>query len=373
MRALTEPVILWDYVNRIILPRPQLLNVFNDHVIVQERLWGRSLIAIIAWVSCIVLAWAQRNRAPFLIFGLCWFLGGHALESTVLGLELSFEHRNYIPSLGLVFIVVSIAFALYSRAAKKKSGLFSVCKMASVLVLVAFSLNNLAVLRVESNSWGSNESFVSSAVADRPDSLRAWAEMMTYQAGKGDMEAASRVLYYVDSQWPNYPAVPVMKLLLHCADPKVVVPEQAEMLRRLRSGRFDRALSDSLKQLFNAKSSGYCAGLTWDDYRLLIENALMNPKVSGTIEQNIIVLLAFSFAVEERYAEAAHALEREEESKSDPKYLLLKLRYYLKAGEYERSLELIDTARSANEYWRYGPSILREVDLLESAIREKMK
>jgi len=43
-----------------------------------------------------------RRRALW-SFAVLWYLVGHALESSLLGLELVFEHRNYLPSFGILF------------------------------------------------------------------------------------------------------------------------------------------------------------------------------------------------------------------------------------------------------------------------------
>ena len=34
--------------------------------------------------------------------GVLWFLAGHLLESSFIGLVIAFEHRNYLPSLGIL-------------------------------------------------------------------------------------------------------------------------------------------------------------------------------------------------------------------------------------------------------------------------------
>ena len=55
------------------------------------------------WVVLVGLAlWGVRRRAMW-SFGLLWYLVGHSLESSLLSLELVFEHRNYVPSFGILF------------------------------------------------------------------------------------------------------------------------------------------------------------------------------------------------------------------------------------------------------------------------------
>ena len=40
-------------------------------------------------------------------YGILFFLAGHALESSIFPLEIYFEHRNYLPAVGLALALVS--------------------------------------------------------------------------------------------------------------------------------------------------------------------------------------------------------------------------------------------------------------------------
>jgi hypothetical protein len=41
-------------------------------------------------------------------FGILFFVADHRLESTLIPLELAFEHRNYLPSLGLILAAANL-------------------------------------------------------------------------------------------------------------------------------------------------------------------------------------------------------------------------------------------------------------------------
>jgi hypothetical protein len=56
-------------------------------------------------------------------FGIAWFFIGHALESTVLPLELAHEHRNYLPLFGMVLIAGwGLLHALEGKGERKTLG-----------------------------------------------------------------------------------------------------------------------------------------------------------------------------------------------------------------------------------------------------------
>jgi Tfp pilus assembly protein PilF len=57
-----------------------------------------------------VLAIMTAKREPLLSYGILWFFGNLAMESSVIGLELVFEHRNYLPSMFIILAMVALIF-----------------------------------------------------------------------------------------------------------------------------------------------------------------------------------------------------------------------------------------------------------------------
>jgi len=48
------------------------------------------------------------RRSPLATFEILFLFAGHRLESTLIPLELAFEHRNYLPSLGLILAAADL-------------------------------------------------------------------------------------------------------------------------------------------------------------------------------------------------------------------------------------------------------------------------
>ena len=105
---------LWFYLGLILLPRLEALGLYHDDIPLSIGLLNPSttLPAWLGLASLVWLAWWLRRRAPLVSFGIVWFFIGHAMESTVLPLEIAHEHRNYVPLFGLLLA----AAALLSRA-----------------------------------------------------------------------------------------------------------------------------------------------------------------------------------------------------------------------------------------------------------------
>lgn len=113
-RVLTEGRVLWLYLGLILLPRLEALGLYHDDLPLSTGLLApwTTLPAWLGLAGLIWLAWRLRRSAPLVSFGIAWFFIGHAMESTVLPLEIAHEHRNYLPLFGLLLA----AAALLSRA-----------------------------------------------------------------------------------------------------------------------------------------------------------------------------------------------------------------------------------------------------------------
>jgi tetratricopeptide (TPR) repeat protein len=131
-RLLTQPVVLWSYVKQIYLPNIGLMGPFQDDFVVYRNFTPIVIASILGWLTIISLAVANRQSRPWLGFAVFWFLAGHLLESGVFSLEMYFEHRNYIPSIGLLAGLVAVALS-YNRLALKAGGGALVVIMALLL------------------------------------------------------------------------------------------------------------------------------------------------------------------------------------------------------------------------------------------------
>jgi protein O-mannosyl-transferase len=109
-RLLTQPRILLFYLSQIAYPIPSRLSIEHDVEISRSLLdpWT-TLPSIIIVAAIIVFALFQVRRRPLASFAVLFFFLNHAIESSVIPLELIFEHRNYLPSL---FLFVPVATGL---------------------------------------------------------------------------------------------------------------------------------------------------------------------------------------------------------------------------------------------------------------------
>jgi protein O-mannosyl-transferase len=109
-RVLTEFRVVVDYLLQLVVPAQRNMGFFHDDVQVSRGLFepmstALSALALAALAgSAIVL----RRRSALYAFGILFFFASHALESTIFGLELMFEHRNYVGSFGIILALVAL-------------------------------------------------------------------------------------------------------------------------------------------------------------------------------------------------------------------------------------------------------------------------
>ncbi len=116
-RLLTETRILMDYLAQLVLPRPFTLGMFRDDIAPSHSLLEpvTTLASTVAILVLVPGAWLTRRRWPLLSTAILFFFAAHLLESTVVPLELYFEHRNYLPSLFLFLPLAALLVRWHGR------------------------------------------------------------------------------------------------------------------------------------------------------------------------------------------------------------------------------------------------------------------
>jgi len=187
-RLLTEARIVWDYVSQLVRPQVERMGLYHDDVLLSRSLLepASTLHAIAAWVALLVacgvlLRW---RGGRWLVFAIAWFLVGHSVESTVLSLELYYEHRNYFPAIGLA-LAPGVLYALIVRRWPEPRTPLLVCLGLCVLVLSAQTGSEVQL-------WSNRSLLVLHQINGHPRSTRANIDMAVELARHGEVEAAHR-------------------------------------------------------------------------------------------------------------------------------------------------------------------------------------
>ncbi|MDF1578569.1 MAG: tetratricopeptide repeat protein [Desulfobulbales bacterium] len=108
-RLFTEWRVVVFYLSLLALPLPGRLNLDHDFPVSQSLLDPSATWLSLLLLGFLILAAFRLRRAhPFISFGLFFFFLNLIIESSVVPLELVFEHRLYLPSPGFFLIIVAL-------------------------------------------------------------------------------------------------------------------------------------------------------------------------------------------------------------------------------------------------------------------------
>lgn len=188
-RLLSQARALCDYLWKLVLPDPSNMGVYTDDFLASTGLLSppTTVLAVLALLASSATAWHWRQRQPALFIGWGLFLVGHAVESSLLPLELYFEHRNYFPMLGVLYALVGLLVAAGERLNDRGRLIGRVAAVAAV-ALLAFTTHGRA------RGWQDDLLLAESAVAARPNSMRAQLAVVDAAVRRKDMERAYRAL-----------------------------------------------------------------------------------------------------------------------------------------------------------------------------------
>src|SRR5690606_3740408 len=165
---------------------------------------------------------------------------GHLLESTVLPLEISFEHRNYVPMLGWLLVVTGILIGSYDWMRRNSlETKVRAIRLGLGAVVVIWTVNLIAVARVEALTWGDPWKFAVAGLTDRPQSLRARQGMADVLSAQGNYKAAAELLWQTDKELGPITGIYLQMELMRCFDPSIEMPTPDEMRKRLLTGPRD--------------------------------------------------------------------------------------------------------------------------------------
>ncbi len=163
-RLLSQPRVLLFYLSLLLWPAPGRLSLIHDFLPSRSLFEpATTLPSLLALLALAALAWRVRRSWTLFAFSLAW-AGLHLLiESSIIGLELVFEHRLYLPSVALF---VAAAGALFDLLPRRRAAL-----AAAAACLLALSGATL----VRNETWRDALGFWEDARAKSPEAYRPYS------------------------------------------------------------------------------------------------------------------------------------------------------------------------------------------------------
>jgi len=278
-RLWTEAVILWDYIKLVFFPRSLAFGPFHDdYPIYSFDL--KSLLAALSWLIALGLAWAVRKKNPLLLFAVLWFLAAHLIESSVIGLELYFEHRNYIAIFGPLYVLVAV---IANHVPAKQF------KLATAL-LATYGLLQLGVLFQTTSLFGRPDLSAELWYIEHPNSTRATLHLAGEYDKSGDPFTALKILDEAAEKQKKVAAFHLLGLQVACflnRDIDSLQTRYQQVVTSLLETPNSFAIFDTLGKLENLYHLGACHNfLTSNILRDLALTALQNPIIASSAKVN---------------------------------------------------------------------------------------
>ncbi len=260
-RVLTQPRVLWDYVRSILLPVGATLGVVQDDYPLSRSLFDppTTLAAILAWIAVLWAALSRAGRQPALSAGILLFLAGHAMESTLWPLEIRFDHRNYLPALGVLLATTGILSSLLRRLVPQRTPAFALAGrglIACLLIAYAFATTARASL------WSDEAALYRQLAETRPNSPRLQAILAARAMEAGDLAGALGHIDLAEHLQPSDPLAPAAwRVLAYCVTGTPVPGELVARIGQVAPGRLSLPAMKAIDLVASRAEPGDCPGL----------------------------------------------------------------------------------------------------------------
>ena len=164
-RVLTQLRVVAFYIRLLLFPYPGHLSLIHEietsHSLFDPPTTFASLVAIGMLLGAAVVL-ARRRR--LLSFAIAWFFLHLVLESSILPLEMVYEHRTYLPSVGLALLGAYALFSFFEKRGGARAALAVAVGILAVSGVATWQRNEV---------WRSEVTLWSDVLAKYPKSARA--------------------------------------------------------------------------------------------------------------------------------------------------------------------------------------------------------
>lgn len=267
-RLLSEARAVCDYLGLLWIPQATGSSIFNDGFTV-SRDWlhpWSTLPSLAAIVVLLGAGFALRRRQPAISFAIVFYFAGHLLESTVIPLELYFEHRNYLPALPMFW-----PLALWLTGTGMLHKIRLAFAMALLLILAA-------LCHARAGIWGKPYEQALLLAQTDPQSPRAQANAAAYEMAHGRPDLAASRLARVSREMPDEAQIALNWVAADCAMGALSMPARDAAHHALGRDRSGSVLVENwLSGAIQTAREKTCNGLDLNEIETMLRTAQGNP------------------------------------------------------------------------------------------------
>lgn len=239
-RLLTQARVMWDYLGALFMPHVEGNGLFQDGYVI-SRGWlspPSTLFAALGLAMLFGLGVALRRRSPLVAVSILFFFAGHLLESSVIGLEIHFEHRNYLPA---AFLFLPLAAAPFWRTHRIDARLLA-APLLAFLVLLTFTSHQRTQL------WGDGEKLELFWALNAKNSPRAANTVAAHMLRQGRLDESITYLENITRQLPHSSLL-LIRLLMHQEAAGLATPTHYQQTaEKLAHAQFDAQAIEAVRE-----------------------------------------------------------------------------------------------------------------------------
>jgi tetratricopeptide (TPR) repeat protein len=138
-RVMTEFRVVAYYLSLMIFPHPARFHLDHDYPLSYSLLHPAPTLTSLAMIAALLTASVYLAKKHRLIsFCILWCLGNLVIESSVIGIEIIFEHRMYLPSMMVCLLVTLL---VYQKLRSPRRAFFSLTALAVLLSVGSYQRN----------------------------------------------------------------------------------------------------------------------------------------------------------------------------------------------------------------------------------------
>jgi Tfp pilus assembly protein PilF len=182
-RQLTQFRVLVFYLSLLALPLPGRLSV--THYFVKSTSFISPITTLISFVFLVllfVLAVVRVKKSPYLSFAIFWFFITISVESTILPLEMAYEHRMYLPCIFLIGALVDFVIKRF----------YNTRKIPVIAAFLVIAILFGALTAVRGKDWKNETTLWTLAAKKYPNDSRTHYNLGTEYKDTGDLKEAKK-------------------------------------------------------------------------------------------------------------------------------------------------------------------------------------
>jgi protein O-mannosyl-transferase len=342
-RVLTETRVLCRYLLQIVAPQPASLGLFHDDFPLSRSLLEPLSTVFAAGFLLVAFGAALflRKRMPIVSFGILWFFAGHSLESSVIPLEIYFEHRNYLPMLGILFMMGGGAAVISQHSEKLTPRLWKLLG-TSWMLLIAFVAWQQAML------WGDPPRQALEWAKLHPDSTRAQHHMAGIWIMAGIPEQAERIYRTVAEKDGGNAGSYLIWLSAGCRSDQLSLPEKSRVMGLLQTNPpFQHGMPAVLDSIVSAKEENRCGRLESEFLKQIIETLISNPNYTP-YTPGFFTLMGRLELTNGNIEAAVDAYTQSLSLAPSAEVAMLKIKALVTGGSFKQARAALDQAREIN-------------------------